>query len=573
MKQAIIVVPLFFLLLAIIYLFTPVFPEKLTHETFIRGDAPIVLTQYELNERVEELKSSPLGQNISQLNYDRIAAELGFSDADVSEWRRLVAEVIDAYQNPITQALIGTEFSLAMWPFTLDPAGNVGVQIQNHLLLVSRPGKDPRLLDLAAWTGIGGNSTSKINYGKHTIIRINLENDQRLSVVRVKNHIVMSLNEQVLRSSLDLYDNKQGGLLDNKTYQTNIGRFSGASFIGYIDFAYLFNSINQASRVIVQDEDYALIDEDQVQHYRSGLFGAWRDESGIVDKAVISFDPDQIDQRTKTLLERELSTPSDYKKLSRDTIIYHWTNQFDAGVLLDYLDESAQQQDGTEQQQLIDQIAEVSGLSLEQIIDLFGNDLTLAVRALDDQQLVPLPRFLLSVKSSDAARLKKVADTLIDYFAIPVQRKMMGQTELITWGGVAGIGAVLPSLLFGPESVIISSNRQQIRRFLGSERKQGLSETEKFKLMSPHIMLPSHAVTFLDFARTTRMLQEMISWGGTMLALKDRELAGKSKILIDELIHPLLDGLAMYSAIGSRKYIDGATIVYESRTLIEHGNK
>jgi len=572
MKQAIIVVPLFFLLLAILYLFTPVFPEKLTHETFIRGDAPIVLIQYELNKRVEELKSSPLGQNIFQLNYDRIAAELGFSEADVSEWRRPVAEVIDAYQNPVVQALIGTEFSLAMWPFALDPAGNVGVQIQNHLLLVSRPSKDARLLDLAAWTGIGGNSTSKINYGKHTIIRINLENDQRLSVVRVKNHIVMSLSEQVLRSSLDLYDNKQGGLLDNKTYQANIGRFSGASFIGYIDFAYLFNSINQASRAIVQDDDYALIDEDQVQHYRSGLFGAWRDESGIVDKAVISFDPDQIDQRTKTLLDRELSTPSDYKKLSRDTIIYHWTNQFDAGVLLDYLDESSQQQDGTEQQQLISQIGEVSGLSLEQIIDLFGNDLTLAVRALDDQQLVPLPRFLLSVKSSDAARLKKVADTLIDYFAIPVQRKMMGQTELITWGGVAGIGAVLPSLLFGPESVIISSNRQQIRRFLGSERKQGLTETEKFKLMSPHIMLPSHAVTYLDFARTTRMLQEMINWGGTMLALKDRELAGKSKILIDELIHPLLDGLAMYSAIGSRKYIDGATIVYESRTLIEHGN-
>lgn len=573
MKQALIVVPLFFLLLAILYLFTPVFPEKLSHEAFIHRDAPIVLTQYELNKRVDELKNSPLGQNISQLNYDLIAAELGFSPADVEEWRRLVNEVIDAYENPLVQVLIGSEFSLAMWPFALDPAGSVGDQIQNNLLLVSRPSKDARLLDLAAWTGIAGTGTYKVTYGNHTIIRVNLENDQRLCAVRVKNHVVMSLNEQVLRNSLDLYDNNQGGLLDNKTYQANIGGFPGASFIGYIDFAYLFGSINQASRLLAQDDDYALIDEAQVQHYRSGLFGAWRDESGIVDKAVISFDPAQIDTRTKALLGRELSTPSNHRKLSRDTIIYHWTNLFDAGVLLDYLDESEQQPGGAERQQVIDQIAEVTGLSLEQIIDLFDNDLTLAVRALDEQQLVPLPRFLLSVKSRDAARLKQVAETLIDYFAIPVQRKMMGRTELITWGGVAGMGAVLPSLLFGPESIIISSNRQQIRRFLGTEQKQGLTETERFKSMKPHIMLPSHAVTYLDFAETTRMLQEMISWGGTMLALKDRELAGKSKILIDELIHPLLDGLAMYSAIGSRKYIDGSTIVYESRTLIEHGNK
>lgn len=572
MKQAIIIVPLFLLLLAILYLFTPVFPDKITHEAFISADAPIFLTQYDLKKRVDEFKDSVLGRNVATLNYERIGIELGLSDAEITEWGGLFEEVVDGYQNPIVQTLIGSEFSLALWPFKLHGSHNIEEQLLNHLLLISRPSKDARLLDFAAWTTMGSEKTSSLAYGNHKIIRLSLENDQRLSVVRVKDLVLMSLNEQVLRGSLDLYDNMAGGLNDNNEYHSNISRFEGASFLGYVDFPELFSSLNQAAQTLTGDNDYSLIDRDRLRFYRSGLFGAWREDNGIVDKAVISINPEFVDQRTKALLSRELRTPSDYKKLSRDTIIYHWTNQFDAAVLLDYLDESSQQPGAEERGLLIDQIKEVTGLTIEQIIDLFGNDLTLAVRALDSSQLVPLPRFLLSVQSHDAKRLKQVADALISHFDIPVQRKMMGQTELITWGGVVGIGAVLPSLLFGPESIIISSNRQQIRRFLGSEVTQGLVDIDQFEEMKPQIMQPSHAVTYLDFAKTTEMLQEMTSWGGTMLAIKDRELARKSKILIDEMINPILEGLAMYSVIGSRKYIDDSSIVYESRTLVEDGN-
>jgi len=65
----------------------------------------------------------------------------------------------------------------------------------------------------------------------------------------------------------------------------------------------------------------------------------------------------------------------------------------------------------------------------------------------------------------------------------------------------------------------------------------------------------------------------MVSWGGTTLAIKDRELARKSKVLIDDLINPLLEGLSMYSIIGSRKYVEGSTIVFESYTHLDHGNQ
>ena len=58
-----------------------------------------------------------------------------------------------------------------------------------------------------------------------------------------------------------------------------------------------------------------------------------------------------------------------------------------------------------------------------------------------------------------------------------------------------------------------------------------------------------------------------------MLAIKDRELARKSKVLIDDLVNPVLEGLAMYSIIGSRKHHEGNTIVFESFTHLDNGSQ
>jgi hypothetical protein len=169
--------------------------------------------------------------------------------------------------------------------------------------------------------------------------------------------------------------------------------------------------------------------------------------------------------------------------------------------------------------------------------------------------------------------LKEAVNKLIDHYSIPVRRKTIEKAEIISWGGIIGISSVLPTLSFTDESVIISSSREQIRKYIDPQRLQSLADNPSFKKMSATLLKPSNSITFFDFARTAEMLQEMVSWGGTMLALKDRELARKSKVLIDDLINPLLEGLAMYSIIGSRKYHDGNTIVLESFTRLDNGTQ
>ena len=573
MKQAIIVVPLFLLLLAILYLFIPVFPDRVSHESFISGDAHIVISQYDLQDRIAELGSSPLGRTIADLRYEVVGREMGLSDDEIRRFLKLKDDIKKNYQNPLVQMLVGKEVSIALLPFSGHEALDLVEQITDHLLVISRPSQNARLMDVATWAISSDERIDTVRYGTHTITRFSLEDARRLSVARVRDVVVMSLNEKVLRQSLDLYDGDRQGLRESEEYQSKIDHFDGASFVGYFNFAGLPDLVNRAIQESPSDnERLLLIDKEKVEAYQSAIFGAWSEENTIIDKAVISFDPKLLDEQPNSKMLSKAGLPQSFKRVSQDTIIYHWSNQFSPKTILGMLGQDPSLSDATETQ-FVGELSKITGLTADQLFDLFDNDLTLAVRGINEDQLVPMPRFLLSVKSEDVEKLKKVVDSLIDHYSIPVRRSSLGDTNIISWGGIIGIGSILPTLSFTDDSAIISSNRQQIKNYVAPDGIQSLADLESFQTMSTALLKPSHSFTYVDFAQTADMLQEMVSWGGTMLAIKDKELARKSKVLIDDLINPLLEGLSMYSIIGSRKYLEGNTIILESITKIDNGNQ
>jgi hypothetical protein len=98
--------------------------------------------------------------------------------------------------------------------------------------------------------------------------------------------------------------------------------------------------------------------------------------------------------------------------------------------------------------EFVSQLSQITGLPPETLVSLIDNDLTLAVKGISETQLVPLPVFLLSVKSSDLEQLRISLEKIIAHFDIPVRRTEIGGSELISWGGIIGIGSVLPSLMF-----------------------------------------------------------------------------------------------------------------------------
>ena len=79
----------------------------------------------------------------------------------------------------------------------------------------------------------------------------------------------------------------------------------------------------------------------------------------------------------------------------------------------------------------------------------------------------------------------------------------------------------------------------------------------------------NNSICYIDQTTFLSHIREFVSWSGVLLALKDREAAAKSKVLIDKLIDPILSGLTMYDKGALRTYIAGDWIVTEAKVKIE----
>lgn len=573
MKKLIFPVILLILVLAGIFLFLPETDVEHSYQSFIPSDAQIVLTQYDMEKRVEEFRQSPLGDALNTLQYELIGSELNMSKADIDNFLEIKKSMADLFDNPLFKTLFGSQVTCALFPFAYRDDVTLEDQFLDNLLIIARPKHGAKLIDVATWFNFSTQTMSTSRYGRHAITRYDVEDGKRISGVRMNELLVMSFNEAVLRKSLDIYDGEGSGLLDIDSYQKQIDRFSGASLIVYTDFHKLSALIDDIASSSFDDNTSLTFDNNAVAGYHTGLFGAWRKENRIVDQAVITISPEQLDEQTKARLQVAVQEPQSYNDVSRDTILYHWTNQFDSAYLMKMIDDT-ETATGNPGINPLNQVTSVTGLSSEQIAGLFTGDLALAVKGLKDNQLVPLPQILLSLESSDIELLKSSTDKMIAHFSIPVRRKKIGENgELISWGGIIGIGSVLPAFAFNEDSLTISSNRDEITYFINKDERENLSDNEQFKTVSDELLQPSNSITYIEFARLTEMIKEMASWGGTMIAIKDRDLAKKSKVLIDELINPLLNGLSMYEVIASRKYIEDNVIIFESQTILNHGKQ
>jgi hypothetical protein len=223
---------------------------------------------------------------------------------------------------------------------------------------------------------------------------------------------------------------------------------------------------------------------------------------------------------------------------------------------------------------LIDEVAEATGMSNEELLLLVENDLLIALKSSLDDQFIPLPRILVALKTNDSKKLFHVIESITAKYDIPLTKQSIDGINIYLWGGVVAAGQLQPAFTVTDKYLVISSNRQQIKEFIKEGRGyKSLDSSSHFRAVDIGLTGENNSVNYLDSRGMTLLAKEIISWIGTMIAIQDREVARRSKILIDQVINPLLDGLAMYASVGMRSYTEKDTLVIESKILKNSGKR
>lgn len=515
MRQIAVVAPLLILLFFVLYLFTPGIPQDLPPEQFIQQDALVVITQHDLEKRIAEFTESPLGAAVRDIDFTSIAAELHVQDISPELVHTAREQIVETVNDPLFKIIFGRQVSLALVPFSIDPSRELAAQLLEHLLLICRPKHNARFINMIADLVIEKDRITDIPYGVHTIKRLPLDPDRTLSVARVKELFLLSLDERLLRSSLDRYDSGAGALANDTRYWDTRKKFEGASFFSYLNIELLNRSLSEN-----MPGDYGkfgpyLGELEKQKAYQRGYFGAWREQDHVFEKVMIS---KMVTQPGASENDTDTPLPGIARTLTRvgeGTVLYYWSSHFDMQPLLPYLQAGS----GDKPRQLSEgepsEVASSLGLTDSQIRELAQSEITLALKGITTQQFVPIPFFMIAIHNSNPDLMKQLVDNLVSHYRIPLREVRINGSSGFSWGGVIGGSGLQPTVLFVDDYLVAASNTEQIEEFTSAGgTAQSLVNSDGFRHVDRGLREVNLSVAFLDFAEFAEMLKELASWGG-----------------------------------------------------------
>ncbi|MBE0586344.1 MAG: DUF3352 domain-containing protein [Desulfofustis sp.] len=573
MRQLIFVVPLFMLLLFVVSLFSPNLARRVSHERFFDRQTLLVINQKQLARRIDDFTVSRLGSVLRGIDVAAIAEDLEMPASRVKLIADGTTEIAGAAVDPIVRSVLGRDVSVALFPFRYDVTLPLREQLLAHLVLVCRP-KQVAHADELLERITGVPATEEAYYGAYAIKRYLPEGAPFIATTRVDRLVLVSANERLLRRCLDNYDRRTETLATDPDYHATKKMFPNTAFYGYLNVAGVTELFNQPiAAPSGPDANSTSGERQRLSLYQNGFFGGWIEDRTVSHKVVLTFDPSRIPVELSSLFSAPPVITESAAHLTADTLWYYWTNSYAPEAILQLLRRQQAKQVSSSIDALLTELETSTGTSVEQLAEFFDNDLLVAMKKSPKEDLLPIPLVMIAVKCKDPATIKHLVEKIVVHYTVPVRRRAVGEHTIVSWGEVAPISSFEPSIASIGEYLLIANNVSQIRDFIaipaGTER---LSDSALFELVNDGFIYANNSLVFLNFAELSGQLKELVSWGGLALAIKDRTIAGKSKIVIDRLINPLLDGLAMYGVVGTRKYLRGKQVIMEATAVIDDGN-
>ncbi len=197
----------------------------------------------------------------------------------------------------------------------------------------------------------------------------------------------------------------------------------------------MYQSASDTLNSIAPDKESRLnIELEKFRGYRSGFFGAWKEKDKIIEKAVIVFAPEEMGQEMAKRITAAPGKADTVVRVTDDTLLYYWNSQLDLDPFLEMVNLLGGQGEEGYNEDILQQIASITGLKTEDIQRLGEKEITLAIKSISANQFVPIPSFLFSLKVTDRAKMRAAVEKLVDYYSIPVRKLKIKGVDALAWG-------------------------------------------------------------------------------------------------------------------------------------------
>lgn len=523
--------------------------------------------QHDFTDMYQVFMESRLGRTISRLDYQGIAAQIGEPGNALMEVDSSMKKVSKILADPAFDELLGKEFSLALFPANSFAADNPAQDIEERLLVLARPRHGSRLIKLLAPLLSKDIEQSTVQYGSHTITRYSIDKEHTVATAYVGGLLLAGLEERLVRKSLDYYDSRENTLASNEDFKKLHSGFKGSQLFTYLSIPALLDQGRVICKSLPDEERaefLALLKE--WEGWGGAAYGGWHEEDLVRDKAEILFDRNLLDKRVAALFDVKPGTNNTLALVPRDALLYYWTNTLNLPLIWDLYSTGANQRQPQALEILSRELRNSAGVDLEDVLAMIDNEFGVIVKDVG-REGIPLPKVSLIVQLRQPEKFLKVFRVLLDNADIPVSEKEYRGQEISYWG-VAPQGGLQPAFVLLDDYLFVSNSLDLVQQIvdLKVDPMNSLSHNPVMKVLGNDLLGKNNSVTYVHIAKLADSLKEIASWVASMAALQGPEAARNVDVLVNQLVLPLLDGVAIYTQMASRSIIGEESIVLESTT-------
>ncbi len=519
----------------------------------------------------ERFKESRLGVRVAAIDWPRVLRGLDTPARRIRRIENTRRKIRQAVNTPLFRELFGGRVVLALLPAAPGKRMVPAAALRKNLVLIVRPRHRASFIDLLSSFFAGRLKFRTQSYRGTVIKSFALDRKLSLSTAVTDGLILISLAPEPLERCLD------------QSFARLTGGRSGLNG----DFAYR----NLRERARRQDDLFCYLDLVRLRTMLKRLAAAGPDAAAAATlkkivaasgpfqsvalfrkpgrriqnySGVVRFAPQLLNEVQKKLYTSKPVQDKILATIPAGQIFYFWMNTLDPQTWWQAARTDARPDDARQLRRLQQWLIDNTGQTPEKLFAMLGHQFSLSLTRINTSGLFPVPRLCCRLAVVDKKGIQAVLDKMLA--GLPVRTdKVAGipVTSIMLAGGL-----MQPSYALVDGFLVIADSRRQIDAIL-QPGHETLVRDARFKKVNVGLTEPNNLIIFSRNAELLDGLKELVSWAGTIVAIRDARAGAKSKVLIDQVVLPVLDGLKMNVAAGVREFNTGRELIMESAVLRE----
>ncbi len=560
---------LFFAFLLVVYgvSFLLVKEDDLDLLALIPPNSDIVVEWDSPASSYQVLLESPLGKKIWAMDWPLILRALGLNQEDREEVKRIATNWNRFAESPVFRELFNTRSIVALLASKEQEDASFS-SLRKEMVFLNTSGRKTALLHSFFGRLSGMQRLADSTYQGYSIHCYQLKNGQYVYFSTNNELLVAAFDPGPIRQCLDLLlgriIQKGGGLADRADYMELKQRAEGRDkFFLYVDVASLKPRLETITESKAGTSPDSLLTAQKVERGVQQAVWFHQPLQGMhTFTSIVRFDATDLPVFQKRIYLRPPDVDPKIGDMPADLLTYFWSNWLDLPTWWQEKLKDASDLDLKRADNLANLVHRYTAMHIEDFLGLFGQQIGLHIKEIKTSGFFPVPRVYFCVEMLNRSHIQILLEKFIA--DLPVRRDMVAGVDVISIQAAGGL--MQPSFALLDDHLIFADGRDQINAVLKPSGSMLIHDPDFMKVD----MGLQQKNNLVFFARTIQLidgLKELASWLGTIIAIRDERAGAQSKILIDQAVEPLLDGLMMFKAMAVRSYTAEDELVLQSAVL------